>query len=211
MTIRVLLADDHPVVRSGIRTELLRHSAIEIVAEALNGDVALILAIHHIPDVLILDVNMPGTPVYQIIQQIKTKLVSAKVLIVSAYGDVGTVVAMLRAGVDGYVLKDEDPEEIVNAVFALYNGEKWFSHSIQPVIKIIQRDNQIITPLFTKRELEILKLLDGSFTNKEIAFKLEISERTVEFHLNKIMDKLDIRTRMAIALWAQEHKFLLSR
>ncbi len=210
MTIRVLLADDHPVVRSGIRTELLRHNDIVIVAEALNGDVALTLANHHIPDVLILDVNMPGTPIYQIIQQVKTKLVSAKVLIVSAYGDVGTVAAMVRAGVDGYVLKDEDPEEIVNAVYALYNGEKWFSNSIQSIIKRIQQDNQVITPLLTQRELEILKLLVRSSTNKEIAFKLEISERTVEFHLDKIMVKLDIRTRMAIALWAQEHKFLLS-
>lgn len=210
MTIRVLLADDHPIVRSGIRIELLRRHDIEIVAEALNGDEALIMTTQHLPDVLILDVNMPGTPIYQVIHQVKAKLVTAKVLIVSAYGDVGTVAAMMRANVDGYVLKDEDPEEIVNAVYAIYNGEKWFSHSIQSVIERFQQDNQGYFPVMTAREIEILKFLVESVTNKEIAFKLEITERTVEFHLDKIMEKLGIRTRMAVALWVQEHKFLLT-
>jgi DNA-binding NarL/FixJ family response regulator len=211
MIIRVLLADDHAVVRSGIRIELLRHSDIEIAAEAVNGDEALALAIRHLPDILILDVNMPGTPVYQIIQQVKTRLQSARILVVSAYGDVGTVAAMMHAGVDGYVLKDDDPEKIVEAVYALYNGGKWLSPSVQAVLERIRWENRDFIPAMTTREIEILLLLVESRTNKEIAFRLEISERTVEFHLDKIMVKLGIRTRIAVALWVQEHKFLVTQ
>jgi DNA-binding NarL/FixJ family response regulator len=210
MSIRVVLADDHPLVRSGIRGELARQDDIQIAAEAVNGDEALALALEHSPDILILDVNMPGKPAYQVIRQVKARLDKTRVLVVSAYGDTGTVAAMLQAGTDGYVLKEEDPERIVDAVYALAKGESWFSTALAPAIEASRRADQDCFPQMTGRECEILKLLEEGLTNKEMALRLEISERTVEYHLDRIMDKVGVRTRTGVALWMQSHRFLLS-
>lgn len=211
MTIKILLADDHPLIRSGIRLELTRQAGIEVVAEALNSEDALTLALNLLPDILIIDVNMPGRPVYKIIQELKSKTPALKVLVLSAYGDLGTVSAMLQAGASAYVLKDDDPDVILQAVYSLQQGGNWYSRQVRELLEGLRLDSQESTPLMTERESALLDLLVAGVSNKGIGHQLGITERTVEFHLDRIMDKIGLRGRTSVALWAQEHQFLRTR
>lgn len=212
MKIRVVIADDHPIVRSGIRTELARNQDIEIIGEALTGDDALRLACELLPDVLILDVNMPGLRADKVLRAIKSGNSLCKVLILTAFGDVATVIGMMQAGADGYLLKDEDPELIPDALRALKSGIPWCSPAISPVItSFLQSANRSSTSgLLTEREVSILQYLTEGCTNKEIARELGIKERTVEFHLGNLMYKVGVRSRLELALWAKEHPHLIS-
>lgn len=123
MSIRVLIADDHPLVRSGIRSELSRHSAeFEVVGEALSGDEALSLAKALHPDVLLLDVNMPGLKAIEVLKEVKKQSLASQVLILTAYGDTATILGMMNAGADGYVLKDDDPLTLPEAIHTVVKG-----------------------------------------------------------------------------------------
>lgn len=210
MTIRVLIADDHPIVRSGIRTEIARHQDIEVVGEALTGDDALRLVCELHPDVLILDVNMPGLRADKVVREVKRESTPSKVLILTAYGDAATVIGMMRAGADGYLLKDEEPEIIPDALRSVVSGAPWYSPSISPtVISILQHSNRSSAGgLLTERESEILQHLTEGQTNKEIALALGVKERTVEFHLGNMLEKLELRSRVDLVLWAREHQYL---
>jgi DNA-binding NarL/FixJ family response regulator len=207
MKICVLIADDHPLIRSGIRSELLRHAEFEVVGEAASGDEVLPLVEDLLPDVLLLDVNMPGRKAIEVLKEIKKQESSCRILILTAYGDPATIMGMLNAGADGYLLKDDDPQILSEAIHAMVEGNTWISHSVS--IKLIARgkDEQeaVLGGTLTKRENEVLHLLSGGFTNKEIASTLHTSERTVEFHMGNIMSKLGVKGRWEAILWAKEH------
>ncbi len=212
MTIRVVIADDHPIVRSGIRTEFARHPDIQVIGEALSGDEALRLVREIQPDVLMLDINMPGLRADKVIKEIKSENTSCKVLILTAFGDVATVIGMFRAGADGYLLKDEEPELIPDALRSVVSGTPWYSPSISAsVISILQNARRSSTGNFlTGREWDILQALTEGHSNKEIAQALGIKDRTVEFHLGNMLDKLGARSRLELVLWAKEHRHLMS-
>lgn len=205
MPIQVVIADDHPIVRSGIRSELARHPDFEVVGEALNGDEALQLTLELNPDVLLLDVNMPGLKAVNVVEELKSRPIPCKVLVLTAYGDTATILGMLKVGVDGYLLKDEDPFIIPEAIRGVLDGKTWLSHTVsEKLVSIAQGKAETIGGVeLTRREREVLRLLSQGSTNKEIAMYLQTSERTVEFHVGNILDKLGVKCRLEAAVWAK--------
>jgi DNA-binding NarL/FixJ family response regulator len=210
MSIRILIADDHPVVRSGIRNELSRQQDIIVIGEALNGDDALRLSLETHPDVLLLDVNMPGLKAVKVLEALKKEADPCRVLIFSAYSDTGTVLGMMNAGADGYILKDDDPEMISFALRKVAQGERWLSAEIAVILERALKNEETgeIRLVLTNREREVLVRVTEGMTNRQIACSLNTSVRTVEFHVSNILKKLGVMSRMGAALWAKEHGLL---
>ena len=203
MSIRILIADDHPIVRTGIATELERIVNFEIVGKAGTADEALQFAKELIPDVLLLDINMPGMKMVELLQGIRDEKISTKVLILTAFKDPGNVLGALEAGAHGYLLKDEAPNNIAAAINAIVRNEAWFSPSIQKILAEKARGKQILREdEFTKREEQIMDYINEGWKNSEIAAQLQLSQRTVEYHLSNIYKKLgvDSRTRAITAI-----------
>lgn len=206
--IRILIADDHPIVRSGIRSELADlPQEFEMVAEAINGDEALRLARCLEPDFILLDVNMPGTKAAKVLAEVKQECPSSRVIILTAYGDAGTALGLLKAGADGYVLKDEDPAMIVEAIRAVKQGKKWVSLAVDDQLRMIEETEpgSATGCALTAREQEILSLLAAGLSNKEIAQSLHIAKRTVEYHVTHVLEKLGVENRLEAVLRAKEH------
>ena len=208
--VRIVIADDHPIVRSGIRAELSRHPDLEVVGEALNGDEALRLAREVRPDVLLLDINMPGLRAIKVLGEVKGEAYTCRVLVLTAYGDTATVLGMIQAGADGYLLKGEESSAIPEAIRAILAGETWLSRSVsRQLVSIVRGEkNAKLGAQLTEREKEVLKLLGEGGTNKEIAAVLHTSERTIEFHMSNILEKLGVKSRVEAVLWAKEHGLL---
>lgn len=208
-SIRVLIADDHPIVRCGLRGELAYDDDVEVVGEALSGDEALHLARELQPDVLLLDVNMPGMKAIQVLKEVKGSLPASRVLVLTAYGDSGTVLGMLKGGADGYLLKDEDPSVIHEALRAVTRGQTWISQAISAQLESLTREETtMVGDTLTQREQEVLHLIVEGKINLEIAQALSIAERTVEFHVGNLLQKLGVRSRVEAAIWAKEHLHL---
>lgn len=202
---RVLIADDHPVVCSGLRGELVCYEEVAVVGEALDGDEALRLARELEPDVLLLDVNMPGMTAIRVLKEVKYSLPACRVLVLTAYGDSGTVLGMLRSGADGYVLKDEEPAVIVEVIRAVMDGELWVSPEVSDQLPLLAKgEGSIVGEPLTRREQQVLELIVTGQTNAEIAETLALSERTVEFHVGNLLKKLGVRSRVEAAVWAKE-------
>ena len=204
--IRVLIADDHPIVRAGLQGELAYDEEMEVVGEALSGDEAYRLAQELQPDVLMLDINMPGKKAIQVLKEVKRSLPDCRVLMLTAYGDSGTVLGMLKAGADGYLLKDEDPSVIHEALRAVAGGQTWVSQAISAQLVLLTRDEaERLGDTLTQREQEVLNLIVEGKSNLEIAQELSLAERTVEFHVSNLLQKLGVRSRVEAAVWAKEH------
>ncbi len=195
--LRVLLADDHPVVRSGIRNELARHADIEVVGEAVSGDEALQLAEALRPNVLILDIAMPGLKAAQVIRRLRARSTSPGILVLTAYGGVDNVLGMLQAGATGYLLKDEDPTTIVEGVRAVARGRPWLSPAVTQVLagQAAKGGAAWVGEALSPREREVLRLLARGWDNQQIAVELNIGTRTVRYHLRNIYAKLGVRGR----------------
>jgi DNA-binding NarL/FixJ family response regulator len=195
--IRVILADDHKVVRAGIRQFLESDPAIQVVAEASNGQEACVLIEEHKPDVIVLDIQMPNMSGIEVTSWIRTHRLSTGVLILTAYDDDPYVQAVLKAGANGYVMKSAEPQEIVQAVRDVFNGKSVLDAALaQKLFTRIARteDNSLVEPL-TDRELEVLTLTAKGLTNKVIAVQLGISDRTVQNHLANVFSKLQADSR----------------
>ena len=192
-SIRVILADDHAVVRKGIREFLETDEGLNVVAEASNGDEALKLIRELRPDVAVLDIQMPGQSGIDVTRAVRTARLSIGVLLLTAFDDEPYIRAALQAGANGYVLKTADAQDIVEAVRAVFEGKS----AIDPAItrKLLtqmtrsEASEALIEPL-SERELEVLRLTAKGYTNKAIGAQLAISDRTVQGHLAKIYDKL---------------------
>jgi DNA-binding NarL/FixJ family response regulator len=198
--IRVLLADDHAIVRKGIREFLEEDGDLTVVAEATDGREAVRLAGEHRPNVAVLDVQMPGVSGIEATRQIKAAYPEVRVLILTAYDDDPYVFALLRAGADGYVLKNADAGELVRAVKLVAAGSKVLAPDIaaKVVAQVISgkpaaaRDQ---VDSLTEREVSVLGLTARGWTNKAIAAELQISDRTVQGHLANIYGRLGVATR----------------
>lgn len=204
---RVLLADDHPGVRSGIRNELARHADIEVIGEAVDGDEALRLAQTLQPDVLLLDLAMPGLKAVQIIRQLRARPAPPRVLVLTAHRDNELVLGMLHAGATGYLLKDEDPAAIVDGVRAAARGRPWLSAAVVETLAkhAAEEGTPPTAPELSAREMEVLRLLARGYSNQKIATELGVTERTVRHHLHNLYDKLGVKGRgEAIARAARE-------
>lgn len=195
--IRVLLADDHTVVRAGIRQILERAEDIRVIAEAEDGQAAQELIAEHQPDVAVLDIQMPKASGIEITRWVRANFREVGVLILTAYDDDPYVFAVIQAGANGYVLKTASPSEIIQAVRDVHEGKSALDPAItQKVLRQItsQRSLPPVESL-TDRELEVLTLVGRGFTNKAIGVQLGISDRTVQGHLAKIFTKLQAGSR----------------
>ena len=198
--IRVVLADDHAVVRKGIREFLEGESDITVVAEAADGDEAIALVAEHAPDVAVLDIQMPGVSGIEATRRIKGEHPNVRVLVLTAYDDDPYIFALLQAGASGYILKTADSAELVQAVRAVHRGES----ALDPAVaqKVIQQltlgrplGAQTSVEALTDREGEVLRLVAKGLTNKAIGQTLGISDRTVQGHLANIYGKLNVGSR----------------
>lgn len=198
--IRVILADDHAVVRQGIRRFLEEDAAIDVVAEASDGAEAVRLVEEHRPDVAVLDIRMPEVTGVEATRRIKARFPDTHVLVLTAYDDDPYVFALLEAGADGYVLKSASADQLVDAVHTVYSGESALSPEVAS--KVVQQATgrrpasaaDQIEPL-TPREIDVLRLVAKGMTNREVGQELGISHRTVQGHLASIYDKLDANSR----------------
>lgn len=195
--IRVLLADDHAVVRAGI-CQLLEHAGdIQVVAEAPDGEIARALIARHLPDVAILDIQMPGLNGVEVTRWVRANHRSVGVLILTAYDDDPYVFAVLQAGANGYVLKTASPAEIIQAVRDVHQGKSVLDPAILHKVMARLTDRDLLAPVeaLTDREVEVLSLAGRGFTNKAIGVQLGISDRTVQGHLAKVFAKLQVSSR----------------
>lgn len=201
--IRTLVADDHGLVRRGIINELTRHSDIEVLGEACNGHDVLCQAQSLTFDVLLLDINMPGTPTLDVIRQIATLPAPPHVIVLTAHDDSEHILMMLKAGVKGYILKDENPENIAVAMRTVMQGDTWLSAAVlrRVIHHSVNEPAASSLPQLSGREVEVLEQLVLGKNNQEIGDVLRISERTVRFHLHNIYDKLGVRRRAEAIAW----------
>jgi RNA polymerase sigma factor (sigma-70 family) len=209
-SIRVLVADDHAVVREGIRTMLEAARGFEVVAEAGNGEEALSLIDRYDPDVAILDITMPGMSGIEVLTKLRQKPARAGVLILSMHDHAEYVLGAVRAGADGYVLKNAGPAEVRDAVRAVAEGREAFSPRIRQQLSSALRDEAARAAgrdrleQLTPREREVLARVAGGKTSREIAEEFGISHRTIETHRESIMRKLQIRTVAGLTRFAME-------
>jgi DNA-binding NarL/FixJ family response regulator len=200
--LRVLIADDHGIVRSGVKLLLDRQPDIEVVAEAEDGVEAVEKVIEHRPDVAVLDVSMPRMTGLQATHEIKQHAPDTQVLILSMHDDERYLFEALRAGAAGYVLKRAADQDLVDAVRAAGRGEPFLTASAQQTLirNFLDRGEQP-TELST-REQEVVKLIAEAHTNKEIAEILHLSEKTVESHRARVLQKLGMRDRVELVRYA---------
>ena len=195
--IRVILADDHPLVRQGIRLFLEEADDVIVVAEATDGSEAVRLVEEHLPDVAVLDIQMPGLSGIEATRQIKARFPQVRVLILTAYDEEPYVLALLQAGANGYLLKSADADELVRAVRAVHRGESALSpQAAARVVHQIQSEQAFAqVEALTSRETEVLRLAAQGLTNIAIGHELGISARTVQGHLSNIYGKLEVQSR----------------
>jgi DNA-binding NarL/FixJ family response regulator len=201
-SIKVLLADDHAVVRQGTRELLDREEGIDVVAEASDGKEAVQLAIKERPDVVVMDFAMPRLNGIEATRQIKAVAPGIAILVLTAYDSDQYIFAFLEAGAAGYLLKDVQVDELIQAIRAVYAGESMLHPAIaRKVINRFGKPEQEATTVhialdqLTEREIEVLKLAAKGMSNREIAGKLIISVRTVQTHLTNIFNKMGVGSR----------------
>ena len=207
---RVLIADDHGIVRSGLRLLLERQPDIEVIGEAADGAEARDTAIRERPDLAILDVRMPKLTGLQATREIKRQAPEVAVLILSMHDDERYLFEALRAGAGGYVLKQEADQVLVDAVRAVARGRPFLTGAAQrSLVRAWLEDDSVgpVEPL-TPREQEVLKLIAEAHTNKEIAAILTVAEKTVESHRANLLRKLGMRDRVELVRYAIRRGFI---
>ena len=197
MTIRVLIADDHTIMRAGLRSLLEKEDQIEVVAEAENGRKAVQLAITHKPDVVVMDVSMPDLNGIEATSQVLESLPEAKVIALSMHSDKRFVMGMLRAGAFGYLLKDCASRELASAIVSVASNKKYLSPDIAGVVIEDSlyggpQEGETVSSMLSAREREVLQLIAEGWSTKQIAAHLYVSVKTIETHRRQIMKKLDL-------------------
>ncbi len=195
--ITVLLADDHQVVRAGIRQFLEQDPEIEVIAEADDGEMAKTLIQQLHPQVVVLDIQMPKTNGIEVTQWVRKNHRETGILVLTAYDDDPYVMAVLQAGANGYVLKTAAPEEIIRAIHSVYEGKSVLDPEITHKVMSHLFTSQTMRTIekLTLREMDVLKLTARGYTNKGIGAQLHISDRTVQGHLAHIFEKLQASSR----------------
>jgi NarL family two-component system response regulator LiaR len=207
--IRVLLVDDHPIVRDGIRSLLATEGDIQVVGEAANGRDGITMAEQLQPDVILMDLVMPGLDGIEAIYRIMSSRPQTRILVLTSFDAEAKVFPAIKAGATGYLLKDSDSEELVRAIHQVHRGES----SLDPrIARMVLRELQAESrpgqeqdsagePL-TEREVEVLRLVARGLGNEEIAQRLVIAERTVRTHVSNILGKLHLANRTQATLYA---------
>lgn len=207
MSIRILLADDHKIMRAGLRSLLENEPGMDVVDEAENGLRTVQLARELSPDVVVMDISMPGLNGIEATRKILSELPGVKVVALSMHLDEQFVAGMLAAGASGYLLKDCAAEELCNAIRAVVANQTYLSPGVASIVVKDYRSHLSTTdvspsPILTAREREVLQLVAEGKTSKEIASLLNVAVKTVEAHRQQIMDKLDIRSVAELTKYA---------
>lgn len=206
--IRILIVDDHTVIRHGLRLMLELKYGLEVIGEAKDGSEAISLAIKLTPDVILMDLEMPQVNGLQAITAIHTKLPEVRMLVLTSFTDSEKIASAIRSGAAGYLLKDSSPSELVQAIREVAQGHVSLSHEIaQKLVEGLQKPAGIpaVDNMLTNREREILQLAACGISNHEIANKLVISEGTVRFHFSNIFSKLQVNNRSQAVVHALRH------
>lgn len=209
--IKVLIVDDHPVVRSGLSTMLSSEEGMEVVGVACNGVEGIEKAFSLSPDVILMDLVMPKKDGVEAITEIKERNPEAKILVLTSYSDDNKIIHSIQAGATGYILKDSSPDELLEAVRQVDKKQPFMQPQI--LAKLMeglkhQPEEPDYRARLTEREVEILKLVARGNTNQDIALLLNISERTVTKHVSNILDKLQLSNRTQIAFYASQEGLL---
>jgi DNA-binding NarL/FixJ family response regulator len=201
--IDVLLADDHQLVRSGLETLIAAADDMQVVASASDGAEATALAAEHQPDVILMDLSMPGVDGVAATRRILADGLKTQILVLTSFTDRGRVMDALDAGAVGYLLKDSEPAELLEAIRAVVRGESPLDPRVARTLLHARKSRP--GAQLSDRELEVLVLVGKGLANKQIARNLRISERTVKAHLTNIFQRIGVRDRTSAALWAQRN------
>lgn len=205
MAVKIMIADDHSMIREGLKNLLELDGDIQVIAEAVDGEDCLEKLQLVKPDVLLLDINMPKKNGLEVLKSLKSRRSKLKVLVLTVHNETEYLMKAVDIGVNGYVLKDSESAELKKAIFTVADGETYIQPRLIPALnaKMIEtnKDAEKIKSL-TKRELDVLKLLAVGMFNKEVGKRLEISERTVKNHVSNIFKKLGVTDRTQAAVFA---------
>ncbi|HAQ88703.1 MAG TPA: two-component system response regulator NarL [Pseudomonas sp.] len=210
-TARILLVDDHPMMRRGLRDLLELENDLEVVAEAGNGEDAIALAQQTEPDLILMDLNMPGIDGLETTRRMRDVDIDARIVMFTVSDEQGHVLEALRNGADGYLLKDMDAEQLIEQIRLAATGRMALSPELTQVLAEAIRvrpkpTGQVPFSSLTKREKEVLRQIAKGQSNKMIARKLGITEGTVKVHVKNLLHKLGLRSRVEAAVWVLEHE-----
>ena len=203
--IKIVIADDHSMIREGLKQLLELDGEIQVIGEAGNGEECLRLIKNSNPHVVLLDINMPvmnGLKMLEVLRKSSNK--NQRVLILTIHNEVEYLMKAMEIGIEGYVLKDAESSVLKKAIYTVHSGEKYFDFSMVPLLneKLTQENSKSDDEKLTRREIEVLKLLAEGLFNKEIAYKLSISEKTVKNHVSNIFKKIGVSDRTQAAVYA---------
>ncbi|MEY4923269.1 MAG: hypothetical protein RLY17_1986 [Pseudomonadota bacterium] len=201
----IMIVDDHPLMRRGIKQLLELDSIFNVVAEANSGSEAIFEAIKHQPDIILLDLNMKGMSGLEILKALRNEGVDARVIVLTVSDTHSDVYAVIDAGADGYLLKDNEPEILLENIRQASAGENVFSNEIA---QYLSSRHEQVNPLseLTERELDVLQEVARGMSNKLVALALHISEETVKVHIRNLLRKLNVRSRVAATIMYLENK-----
>ena len=205
--IRLLVADDHALIRKGLVQLIEMEKDIKVISQASNGEEAYKLAKKFMPDLILMDVNMPVMNGIKAAKMLKEEKHPSKVLFLTIYNDREYLLEALKLGVEGYILKDAEYDDLIKAIKTIYNGGVYIHPSLMEEIDNI--DQETLKKDLTPREIEILKLISKGYSNKEIAQKLFLSEKTVKNHVYNIVKKLDVKDRTQAAIYMLKNETIL--
>ncbi|HGH7176108.1 TPA: response regulator [Bacillus wiedmannii] len=208
MKIKLLLVEDHHIVRRGLVFFLKTREEFEIVGEAENGEEALTFVRTERPDVVLMDLSMPKMDGIEATKRIKQYDETIKILILSSFSEQDYVLPALEAGADGYQLKEVQPDQLVASIIAVYQGNANFHPKVTPALfgrSAVKKEKENPFSMLTKREQEVLREIAKGRSNKEIAAELHITEQTVKTHVSNVLAKLEVDDRTQAALYAVKH------
>lgn len=209
--VNIVIADDHSMVREGLKQLLELEGDIKVVGEAGNGEECLKVVRETKPDVLLLDINMPVMNGLRVLEELKYQKEKIKVLILTIHNEIEYLLKAVDIGVDGYVLKDSESSLLKTAIFEVARGDIFIQPSLAPLLRknlLKMKDEKKDENALTKREVQVLKLLSEGMYNREIGEKLFISEKTVKNHVSSIFKKIGVTDRTQAAVYAIKHNIV---
>ena len=212
MTIRLVLADDHPIVLDGLESLFRLEADFEVVARCVTGEESLTAVRRHRPDVLLLDIHMPSKDGLTVLRELQREKLPTKVVLLAAVLEEEEVLDALRLGVRGMLLKELAPQMVVRCVRKVYAGEQWIeTHAFGRALQtLLQREagEREAASLLTPREIEMVRMVARGLRNKELSERLAITEGTVKIHLHNIYKKVKVESRVELILYAQSKKLV---
>jgi two-component system, NarL family, response regulator NreC len=215
--IKIIVADDHTIVRRGLVSLLSLNKDFEVIGEATDGRIAVDLTLEKEPDLILMDIGMPNLNGLEATEQIKKLAPDVKVLVLSAYDNEEYILQVVSSGANGYILKNSSPDQLTEAIKAVYNGQAFFSPSVSKIIADrfvnhiapARQDREEPAGRLTSREREILQMIAEGKSHREIGEQLHISVRTVDTHKNNIMQKLDMHDTATLVTYAIKNGILI--